>query len=206
MNDKRLKEILDKIDLNRQLKQIYDSKWHKIVNFLYNNTGLKIAKIAKSGSYPKHTEYRDSDLDVIFCTSPDYYLRYIQELIRDKAYDIFGRIANINIGNKAVHVDFINPNCDVDIVYLSQTQFDKECLEIKNIKSIEQLQRDSIKLAKYALDKAGIKKVKGYQVEKACIQFDYDSLSEYTLHNIKHFTGIIREYGLTLDDVLKHLA
>jgi len=206
LNDKRLKEILDKINLNPKLKQIYDSKWHKIVNFLYCNTGLKIAKIAKSGSYPKQTAYRKSDLDVIFGISRDNYLRDIQELIRDKAYDNFGKVANVNIGDKAVHVDFIKPSCKVDIVYLSQKEFDNEYEEIKNIKSIKQIQRDSIKLTKYALDKAGIKKVKGYQVEKACIQFDYDSLSEYTLHNIKHFTGIIREYGLTFDDVLQYLT
>ncbi|MHA1272211.1 MAG: hypothetical protein ACTSQS_02125 [Promethearchaeota archaeon] len=205
LNDKRLKAILKKIDSDPQMKQLYASKWHKIVNFLYNNTGLTIAKVAKSGSFAKHTEYSDSDLDVIFCTSPDYYLSDMQEIIQDKADAIFGDVADVGIGNRAVHIDFASPECNIDVVYLSQDEFDAEFEEIRDFKIIAPLQKDSIKLTKYAFDKVGLSEIKGYQIEKACLQFNYTTLAEYTFHNVKYFTGKIRKHGLTLDDVLRKL-
>ncbi len=67
------------------------------------------------------------------------------------------------------------------------------------------MRRDSIKLAKYALDKARIKDVEGYEVEKACLHFEYETLADYTYHNIKHFTGRIKKYGLGFEDVLRYL-
>ena len=126
--------------------------------------------------------------------------------ILSKADAIFGDVADIDIGNRAVHIDFLSPECNIDVVYLSQDEFDSEFEEIKNFKTIAPIQQSSIKLAKYALDKAGLKEIKGYQIEKACIQFNYNSLADYTLHNIKHFTGLIKKNGLTLDQVLRFLG
>lgn len=71
LTNKQLKEILKKIERNRNLNQAYSSKWHKVTNFLYYNTGLSIDKIAKGGSDAKLTFYNRSDLDVIFCTATD---------------------------------------------------------------------------------------------------------------------------------------
>lgn len=53
MNDPRLRKILDKIEMNPNLKQRYSSKWHKIVNFLYSGTNFKIRKVAQAGSIGK---------------------------------------------------------------------------------------------------------------------------------------------------------
>jgi len=57
LTNKQLKKILKKIERNKNLNQAYSSKWHKIVNFLYSNTGLSIAKVAKGGSDAKQTYY-----------------------------------------------------------------------------------------------------------------------------------------------------
>lgn len=203
--EKKLKSLLKKIDSNPQMKQQYSSKWHRIVNFLYNNTGLKIAKVAKSGSFAKHTEYSDSDLDVIFCTSPDYNLHEMQVYLEEKLIPIFGKIADIKIGAHAVHIDFRNPEVNIDLVYITQREFDTEFEVIKEFSRIAPVQKDSIKLAKYAFDKAGISKIKGYQIEKAWLQFNYTSLKDLTFHIIKFFTGRIRKIGLEVNDILKYL-
>ncbi len=127
------------------------------------------------------------------------------EFIAEKADAIFGNVAEIGFSKKAVHIDFSNPECDIDVVYLTNQKFKAERKKIKVIKQTSQVRRDSIKLAKYALDKAGIRDVEGYEVEKACLHFEYETLADYTYHNIKHFTGRIKKYGLRFEDLLNYL-
>jgi len=66
--EKNLREILEKVNQNNQLKLLNESKWHKIIHFLHNSSGYSITKVAKAGSKAKHTDTSKSDLDVIFCT------------------------------------------------------------------------------------------------------------------------------------------
>lgn len=49
ISKKQLNKVLNLIDQDLNRKRLYDSKWHKIVNFLFSNTGLDIARIAKGG-------------------------------------------------------------------------------------------------------------------------------------------------------------
>ena len=205
LNEMRLRQILNKINSDPQMKEQYSSKWHRVVNFLYSNTGLKIAEVGKSGSQAKLTDYNDSDLDVIFRTSKDYDLKGMLKYIAEKAEAIFAQVAEVGIGKKAVHIEFYNPECDIDVVYFTKQKFKAERKKIKVIRQISQVRRDSIKLAKYTLDRAGIRDVEGHEVEKACLHFEYKTLAEYTYHNIKHFTGRIRKYGLEFEDVLRLL-
>jgi len=65
LNENRLRQLLGNINQNPQMKDQYESKWHSVVHFLHNNVGYKIAKVAKAGSQAKHTESRNSDLDII---------------------------------------------------------------------------------------------------------------------------------------------
>jgi len=176
-----------------------------VVNFLYSNTGLKIAEVGKSGSQAKLTDYSDSDLDVIFRTSEDYDLKEMLVYIAKKADAIFGQVAEIGISKKAIHIDFYTPECDIDVVYFTKQKFKAERKKIKVIKQTSQVRRDSIKLAKYALDGVRVRNVEGHEIEKACLHFEYETLEEYTYHNIKHFTGRIREYGFEFEDVLRYL-
>jgi len=201
LNNKRLGEILKNINSNPQTKELYESKWHKTVNFLYNNTGLKIAEVGKSGSQGKLTGLRDSDLDLIFRTPKDYNVNEMLEFLDDKAYEAFGDVAEIGHSQKAVHIDYYTPECDVDLVNLTNQKFSKERKKIQTIKRLPQVKRDSIKLAKYAMDNARIKTVEGHEIEKACLHFQYNSLVEYTLHSIRHFTGRIKKAGSTLNHV-----
>ncbi|KKL89503.1 hypothetical protein LCGC14_1914080, partial [marine sediment metagenome] len=48
--------------------------------------------------------------------------------------------------------------------------------------------------------------VEGHQIEKACLHFNYNTLADFTLHNIKHFSDRIKKKGLKLEDVLKYLT
>ncbi len=187
------------------MKEQYSSKQHKVVNFLYNNTGLRIAEVGKSESQAKLTNFNDSDLDVIFRTSEDYNLKSMLEFIAEKADAIFGNVAEIEFSKKAVHIDFYNPECDIDVVYLTKQKFQAERKKIKIIKHTSQVRRDSIKLAKYAMDKAKVRDVESHEVEKVCLHFEYETLVDYTYHNIKHFTGRIKKYGLRFEDVLRYL-
>ena len=187
------------------MKEIYSSKWHRIVKFLHGNIGLKIAGVSPKGSQAKGTSTRKSDLDVIFCTSLDRNKKSILNLILQKARNAFGKVVNVNRGKKAVHIDFIKPKCEIDVVYLTKNEFNSACKNIKTIRRISQLQKNSIILAKYAFDKAKVKEVEGHQIEKACLHFNYDTLADYTCHNIKHFTDKIARKGLKLDSVLRYL-
>lgn len=67
------------------------------------------------------------------------------------------------------------------------------------------LHKNAIKLAKYAIDRAGLTNIKNYEVEMASLNFTYNTLAECTYHLIKHFTGRIKQKGLKLDDILKYL-
>ena len=63
--ENRLRQLLGNINQIPQMKDRYEFNWHSVVHFLHNNVGYKIARVAKAGSQAKHTESRNSDLDII---------------------------------------------------------------------------------------------------------------------------------------------
>lgn len=191
--------------MNPNLKQRYSSKWHKIVNFLYSNTNLKIRKVAQAGSLGKNTANRRSDLDVIFCTSQDQPKDRMMNVLYSKVYENFNRTAKINKGTKAIHIDYKKPLTKFDLVYLRQNEFDKEYEEIKNRKQIFPQQRDAIIIIKYAFDKLLNGIIKGYEVEKACIMLNCTALNTCTISIVKYFKGRLREKGFTADKFLRKI-
>jgi len=205
MKSAKLKEILKKINLNPNMRQLYASKVNRVLNFLNNSTGLRNAGVKLSGSYGKKTETRKSDIDVIFCTSPEKPHQEIRSNILDKAKTAFGKVANVKPGDKVIHIDFSSPKCNIDLVYLTQKKFQEESKKIKTIRKMRPLHKNAIKLVKYAFDKAKIKEIKGYEVELACLNLKYNSLRDCTQYLIKYFRGRIEDKGLKLKDVMKHL-
>jgi len=202
INDPRLRKILDKIEMNPNLKQRYSSKWHKIVNFLYSNTDLKIRKVAQAGSLGKKTENKRSDLDVIFCTSQDQPKDRMMSVLYSKAYENFNKTANISKGTDAIHIDYKEPLTKIDLVYLKQNEFDQEYKEIKNREQIFPQQREAIKIVKYAFDKLLNGAIKGYEVEKACIMLNCTALNTCTTSIVNYFKGRLSENGYTVDKFL----
>lgn len=85
LNENRLRQLLGNINQNPQMKDQYESKWHSVVHFLLNNVGYKTAKVGKAGSQAKHTESRNSDLDIIFSTPPNQNVNNVLNTIQDKA-------------------------------------------------------------------------------------------------------------------------
>lgn len=188
--------------MNPNLKQRYSSKWHKIVNFLYSNTNLKIRKVAQAGSLGKKTANKRSDLDVIFCTSQDQPNDRMMSVLYSKAYENFNNTANIRKGTDAIHIDYKEPLTKIDLVYLKQNEFDKEYKEIKNRRQIFPQQREAIKIVKYAFDKFINGAIKGHEVEKACINLNCTALNTCTTSLIKYFSGRLSEKGFTVDKFL----
>ncbi len=205
INDPRLRKILDKIEMNPNLKQRYSSKWHKIVNFLYSNTDLKIRNVAQAGSLGKKTANKRSDLDVIFCTSQDHPKDRIINLLYSKAYENFNNTANISKGTDAIHIDYKEPLTKIDLVYLKQNEFDKEYKEIKNRKQIFPQQREAIKIVKYAFDKFINGAIKGHEVEKACIELNCTALNLCTISIVRYFSGRLGEKGFTVDNFIRKI-
>ena len=205
LNDKQLKAILNKIERDNNLKRLYSSKFHKIVNFLYQNTGLKIAKITEGGSGAKLTYTCNSDLDIIFATSKEYNAQDMLVFLEEKADQMFGTVANIRKSSNAVQIDFINPQCDVDLVYKTKNAFNQEFKEIKNIKKLKGTQQNAIKIVKYAFDNTIGDVIHGYEVEKACLQFEAKSLNELVFSIIKFFLGKLNERGFSIESIIKFL-
>lgn len=204
--DKQLKAILNKIERDNNLKRLYSSKFHKIVNFLYNSTGLKIAKITEGGSGAKLTYTCNSDLDIIFATSKDYIAQEMLVFLEEKANQMFGAVANIRKSSNAVQIDFINPQCDVDLVYKTKNAFNQEFKEIKNIKKLKDVQQNAIKIVKYAFDNTIGDVIHGYEVEKACLQFNLSNLKNLVYSIINYFRGRINQEGLSVNNIIEFLS
>jgi len=204
-NDPRLLKIIEKIELNPNLRQRYSSKWHKVVNFLYSNTNLKIQKVAQAGSLEKKTDHKRSDLDVIFCTSQDQPKDSILNEVYLKAHENLKITADVNKGTDAVHIDYRNPLTKIDLVYLKKNAFDIEFKEIKNRKQIFPQQRNAIKIVKYAFDEFLTKDIKGYEVEKACITLNCTELNRCVRSIVNYFKGRLSENGYTVDNFLQRI-
>ena len=83
--------------------------------------------------------------------------------------------------------------------------FTQEKKKIAEIKKIRPLHKNAIKLAKYALGKAKQKNITGYEVELACLTFNFNNLSDCVYHLINYFSGRIKQNGSTVDKVLQKL-
>lgn len=205
LTNKQLKKILKKIERNKNLNQAYSSKWHKVANFLHNNTGLTIVKIARGGSEAKLTYYNHSDLDIIFCTPIDYNRQEMIDYLEEKAIQCFGNVAYIRTSSRTVHIDYHNPACKIDLVYKHQDEFNREHREIKNFKQIKGTQQNAIKIVKFAFDTIIGNGIQGYEVEKACLQTHQTNLTGYVYALIKCFHGRLNQYGITINQVINFL-
>ena len=205
LDDKKLKEILKKINTDPQTRDIYNSKLQRIMNYLRKTTGFKIAAVKEGGSKGKRTDIRTSDLDIPFCTGKDQNKRVVRKDLLERATKSFKKGAKVHLSTKAVQIDFFNPRCHIDVVYLFNQEFQRENKEIAQIKNLRPLHQKAIKLAKYALDKAKQNNIASYEVELACLTFDYDTLSESLYHLVNYFSGRIKKNGSSVDKVLRFL-
>jgi len=206
LDNKKLKEILKKINTDAQTQDIYNSKLNRVINFLHYNTGFKLAAVKEGGSRGKRTDIRKSDLDIIYCKSKDQDKNFARKDLLKKAKTSFKQVAKVHMGNKAVHIDFFKPKCNIDVVYLSNKEFQQESKKIKTIKKLRPLYKNAIKLAKYALNGAKINNIAGYEVELACLNSNENSLSECVYHIINYFSGRINQKGSSVNKVLRFLT
>lgn len=205
LQKKKLNLLLLKINQNVQLKEQYDSKWHRIIHFLHNNTKCKIAKVAEAGSKAKQTDYHKSDLDIIFCTSPEIAIIKVLNHIKEKADENFKDVANVSKSKRAVHVDFKHPKLEIDIVYLTLQEFKKKHKEIKDFGNLPEFKKNAIKLAKYSLDKTIGEAIEGREIEIKCINSNCESLIACINACIHSFSGTLQKKGYKINDVLKYL-
>ena len=204
--EENFKKILKQVNQNPQLKELNESKWHKIIHFLHNSSGYSIAKVAKAGSKAKHTDTLKSDLDVIFCTSPDYGYSTVLAKLEKTALSNFSEAAEIIKGENAIHINFNKPRINLDLVYLHNTEFTKEYEEMKEFGKLPQYKLDAIKLVKFSMFKAVKDLIKGYEIEVECANSNCGSLETCVNYLIHHFKGILTKNGFKIDDVLKYLT
>ncbi len=152
-----------------QAQAIYDLKLNRVINFLGKTTGFKIAAIKEGGSRGKGTDIRKSDVDIVFCTGKNQNKKIIRKNLLERAKKGFKKNTKVHKGDKAVHIDFLKPKCNVDIVYLTNQEFKQEKKKIAQIKKLRPLHKNATKLAKYALDKAKQKNIANYEVELAVL-------------------------------------
>ena len=205
LDNKKLNEILKKINSNPQTQALYNSKLNRVMNFLRKTTGFKIAAVKEGGSRGKQTATRKSDLDIPFCTGKDQNKISIRSDLLERFKKGFNSVAKVNMSTKAVHIDFIKPKCNIDVVYLTNNEFKQEKNKIAQIKKLRPLHKNAIKLAKYALDKAKQKNIASYEVELACLTFNYNTLPECVYHLINYFSGRIKQNGSSVSKVLRFL-
>ena len=205
LDNKKLKEILKKINTDPKTRDIYNSKLQRIMNFLRDTTGFKIAAVKEGGSRGKQTDIRTSDLDIPFCTGKDQNKNIVRKDLLKRAEKGFKQIAKVHLSSKAVQIDFFNPKCHVDVVYLTNQEFQRENKEILQISNLRPLHKKAIKLAKYALDKDKQKNIASYEIELEGLTFKYNTLSESVYHLIYYFSGRIKQNGSTVDKVLRFL-
>ena len=206
LSTKKLREILKKVNTDSKTRDIYSSKLNWIINFLRKNTGFKTAAVKEGGSRGKQTDTNKSDMDIIFCTSKDQNKNTIKKELLEKAIISFNIIAKVHSGNKSIHVDFIKPRCNIDLVYVTNQQFQQESKKIKKIAKMLPLHKTAIKLAKYALNQAKIDDIKGYEVELACLHLNDNNLPDCVFNLINYFSGRIKKKGSSLEKVLKFLV
>lgn len=205
LDNKKLKGLLKKINTDPHTQAIYDSKLNRVMNFLQKTAGFKIAAIKEGGSRGKQTDTRKSDLDIIFCTGKDQNQKIIRIDLLERAKKAFNKNTKVNKSNKAVYIDFLKPKCNIDVVYLTNQQFNQEKKKIAQIKKLRPLHKNAIKLAKYTLDKAKQKNIESYEVELACLTFNYSDLSECVYHLINYFSGRLKQNRSSVGNVLKFL-
>ena len=116
--EENFRKILKQVHQTPQLKELNESKWHKIIHFLHNSTGYSIAKVAKAGSIAKHTDTLKSDLDIIFCTPKDYGYSTVLTKLEKTAISNFSEVAEVKKSENAVHINFDKPGIIIDLVYL----------------------------------------------------------------------------------------
>ncbi|KKN06928.1 hypothetical protein LCGC14_1072290 [marine sediment metagenome] len=201
----KLKDILRKINTDSQTQAIYDSRLNRIMNFLGKTTGFKITAIKESGSRGKQTDVRKSDVDIIFCTGRNQDKNIILKNLLMRAKKGFKKNTKVHKTNKAVHIDFLKPKCNIDIVYLTNQEFKQEKMKIAQIKKFRPLHKNAIKLVKYALSRAKQKNIASHEVELACLTFNYNSLADCVYHLVTYFSGRLKQNRSSVDRVLNFL-
>ncbi len=193
---------------NYQREQ-YQSKWLKIHNFLMNNSGLTIAKIAPAGSKAKQTDTTTSDLDISFCLNEDktreeIYPNLLNQL---KQLDSYG--LRLSIGPHAIHIDFPN-DISIDIVLYTKSEFEEKYRETQFIRNMEPIYHDLIRLIKYTFEVAKIRGIPGIEIEKKILMMELaDCESIYInvcfINALNLFDDDLKKRGKEIKDIISEL-
>lgn len=103
----------------------YQNLWNSIYNVL-THSGLKVSRVAESGSRPKQQYRPDSDMDLIFAVSgnpskQNFYPKLIRVMKNNfpNEHVYPGRSYNV------VHTDFVKGG-KFDLVLLTEREFDNQ--------------------------------------------------------------------------------
>lgn len=111
---------------SQQKQQQYRSKWIKIQNFLKNNTGYKIAGVARAGSTVQGGWTLDSDLDIRFAIAGDPSKDTIYSDLVEKLQNVY-TYAEVEIGGSRNVINMTIGDLEFDIILLKVAEFDRQC-------------------------------------------------------------------------------
>ncbi len=95
-----------------------------------------------------------------------------------------------------MHIDFAD--CPIDLVYLTQNEFDKEKFEIYKFSKLTKNQENAIKIAKYGFDRILKGKIKGYEIERVGLRYNGNNVFIILSQILNFFHGRIKEHGCTI--------
>lgn len=165
LSNSRLRQILTEIRPTQNQREFFQSKWLKIVHFLYNNTGYSISKVGKGGSQGKQTETYQSDFDLIFSCSDTYNRQERFNDLDQKLRENFsGATTIIERKTRAIYLKFTNDS-SFDVVLVKSKSFNSELRRLREFRQSDEDMLNTIRLCKYSCSQVRNCNLESYEIE-----------------------------------------
>lgn len=204
LSNRRLRQILTQIYPSQNQQNFFHSKWLRIINFLYHNTGFTISKVGIGGSQGKRTETNQSDFDIIFACSDIYNRQERFDELYSLLYNNF-RYASNNIIQKtrSVYLEFPNDH-SYDIVLLTSHDFDHEMRRLQNFRQSDDKMLNTIRLCKFACSQIPHCNLRSYEIENKVDKL-YNSEADLADNTYRTLQSISATENIPLHDFLSIL-
>ena len=204
LSNRRLRRILSEIYPTQNQRNFFHSKWLRIINFLYHNTGFNISKVGIGGSQGKRTETYQSDFDIIFACSDIYNRQERFDELYSLLEDNFGNTNNEIIQKtRAVYVEFPN-DYSYDVVLLTSHDFDQEMERLQNFRQSDDKMLNTIRLCKYACSQLVSCNLKSYEIEQK-VERLYDPETDLADNTYRTLQSMSATENIVIKDFLQLL-
>ena len=119
----------------RQYAQRYKKLWKSIANWLKNNSGWKVAGVAKEGSRRRGDFSDQSDIDVDFWISGPYQKQKVYDDIIPKLRNAYNG-SQVQKGTSQNVIKFVYDGLEIDLILLPESEF-REKVQINKLEVIQ---------------------------------------------------------------------